>query len=189
MFGISPHRSVSWGFSSAPIVVGDKVYMGNGGGIWCLDATTGSQLWYAPYDAYSGISLDGDRLFTAHYRVYCLNTTTGGLLWDTPLNVRTDALLVAYEGRIFVGDWVSSGNQTGVLHCLNQSTGSYIWNFTSNVQTPPIYPPVVGFWKVVIAFGSYLYCLQADTGELLWWHGFSDVIFTSPVLVLQQIQR
>ncbi|MEM2105962.1 MAG: PQQ-binding-like beta-propeller repeat protein [Candidatus Bathyarchaeia archaeon] len=176
-------RNFTW-LNSAPVVVGDKVYVGNEGGIWCLSAATGSQIWYAASDAYYGISLDGDRIFAARYEVDCVNATTGALLWYTPLKYMTWTMPVAYEGRIFVGDMVSSTNSTGVLRCLNQTTGSYIWNFTSNVQSPSLFPPAVGFWKVVVAFGDYLYCLRADNGEMLWWRGFHGFISTSPVLSL-----
>ncbi|MEM3596906.1 MAG: PQQ-binding-like beta-propeller repeat protein [Candidatus Bathyarchaeia archaeon] len=176
-------RNFTW-LNSAPIVAGDKVYVGNEGGIWCLNAATGSQIWYAACDAYYGVSLDGDRIFAARYEVDCMNATTGALLWYTHLNYMTWTMPVAYEGRIFIGDMVSYTNQTGVLRCLNQTTGGYIWNFTSNVQSPSLFPPAVGFWKVVVAFGAYLYCLRADNGEMLWWRGFYQPIFTSPVLSL-----
>ncbi|MEM3578027.1 MAG: PQQ-binding-like beta-propeller repeat protein [Candidatus Bathyarchaeia archaeon] len=183
IWNFTTSQNFTW-LNSAPIVAGDKVYVGNGGGIWCLNAATGSQIWYAARDAYYGISLDGDRIFAARYEINCLNASTGALLWYTPLKCMTWTMPVAYEGRIFVGDIVSYTNQTGVLHCLNQTTGSYIWNFTSDVQSPSLFPPAVGFWKVVIAFGDYLYCLRADNGEMLWWRGFCQPIFTSPVLSL-----
>lgn len=183
IWNFTTSQSFSW-LNSAPIVVGGKVYVGNTGGIWCLDAATGSQIWYAPRDAYFGISVDGDRVFAAHYEVDCLNATTGALLWYTPLKYMTWTMPVAYEGRILVGDTVSSTNNTGVLRCLNQSTGSYMWNFTSDVQAQALFPPAVGFWKVVVAFGNYLYCLRVDNGEMLWLHGFYEMVFTSPVLSL-----
>ncbi|MCR9293006.1 MAG: PQQ-binding-like beta-propeller repeat protein [bacterium] len=87
--------------------------------------------------------------------------------WDDPLNLDLMTYDRVFEpvvagGRMFIGF-----NDQDKLMAINTEDGSSLWTFFA--EAPIRLPPV--FWRdrlFVCSDDSYLYCLDAETGDVLW---------------------
>jgi len=88
-------------------------------------------------------------------------------VWDDPLNrdlMSYDDRIepIVLEGRMFLGF-----NDQDKLVSLDATTGTTLWTFYTDA---PVRLPPVGWRDRVLACSDdgFLYCLQADSGQLLW---------------------
>ncbi len=81
--------------------------------------------------------------------------------WEISLGGRLSPVVVA-DGRAFV-----SQVDQHTVHALDAHTGEKLWSYTAGARVDS--PPTIARGRVL--FGSmdgYVYCLQADDGELIW---------------------
>jgi outer membrane protein assembly factor BamB len=132
-----------WG---PPAVVGARVYygIGNGdfvhsapqprGGVWCLDAATGRQIWRRslPDAVLTAVVHAAGRLFVGcrDGRAYALDATTGAIAWSTALGGPIVAS-PAWDGKNL---YVAGGK--GVT-CLDPATGKIRWDLDLTLHTAP----------------------------------------------------
>jgi polyvinyl alcohol dehydrogenase (cytochrome) len=126
---------------SAPVMVGDRLYTGTAGGVYCLDAETGDQIWEnvdngggsASY-AYANGTLyvhHGDAVLRAY------DAGDGTLKWEQPAT--DQAGVVGFSSPILGGDLVVVGGSTGqevssdpptfrgYVHAFDAATGDSVW--------------------------------------------------------------
>lgn len=127
----------------------------------CLDAKSGKLLWKRdipePRFGASACAVSGHRVLVAtEESLYCLDVKSGKILWKSKQPCGSPAV---YKGLVYV--WVEGNG----LCCLNQSDGSFLWQFAKGVDESS---PTVSQGKVVFADRDFLYCLNAQSGKLLW---------------------
>jgi outer membrane protein assembly factor BamB len=132
------------GTRSAPTIVDDMVYVGNGmGNLWCVNRNTGKIVW----------SKDNLKDFGA----------------SPPLHGHSEAALVNGD-KVF---WTAGGKEYNFV-ALNRFTGKLIWynkgfGEASGYNSPKLIE--LPKKKIVVTFSSYhLMGFDAATGKLLWYH-------------------
>ncbi|MBU0498155.1 MAG: PQQ-binding-like beta-propeller repeat protein [Candidatus Thermoplasmatota archaeon] len=168
------------------------------GGIYCLDATDGGQLWnvdmYAPNEP---AVIDGRvyttdlNLYSYWSELYCLNADTGGTIWTKTLSGLTISPTVVADDKIVVST-LDLYMFYGIVQCYD-TDGVPLWSYPLPpdeivwFSAPAIYDGKVYFISsdLYSYFGGKLYCLDLETGQYLWSQSVSSFIFyygtTSPV--------
>ena len=190
-------KNVLWNFStsgnpvnSSPAVVDGKLYVGSeNGNIYCLDAQTGRQIWlnFKIDSATGSPAISNGFLYISDAKdlFYCLDAQTGKINWTFSMGAGGTSPAIA-NGYVYV----SSGGEN--LYCLDALTGQKVWSYPisslepATVPTVPRYiifagstSPAVADERVYIG-GTNLYCLSADSGDLIW--SFPSVIAESPTV-------
>jgi len=189
--------NVLWSFStsgnpvdSSPAVADGKLYVGSeNGNIYCLDAQTGRQIWlnFKIDSATHSPAISNGFLYIcdSNNLVYCLDAQTGKINWTFSMGAGGTSPAIA-NGYVYV----SSAGET--LYCLDALTGQKVWSFPISSLEPETMPrepryivfagstsPAVADERVYIG-GTNLYCLSADSGDLIW--SFPSVIAESPTV-------
>ena len=111
-----------WRFSTGEpilqpaVVIGDRVYVATQpGGMYCLDATTGKDLWFAPSIA-QFVSAGKHRLYVTDKldRLLVLNLATGARLDMIPLPPMPIKVINEQTDRLYLA------TSTGLIHCLRE---------------------------------------------------------------------
>lgn len=168
------------------------------GGIYCLDAETGGQLWnrdlYSPNEP---AVIDG-RVYTTDFNLYgywsslyCLDADTGGTIWSSVLPGLMISPTIVAEDSIILST-LDLYSYSGVVRCYN-TEGIPQWSYTLPpneviwFSAPAIYDGKVYF--ITSDTYSYyygdLYCIDLETGQYIWSQPISSFFFffgsTSPV--------
>ena len=99
--------------------------------------------------------------------LYCLDQFTGNILWN--VSIPTPAYgswssPAYHNGRVFTSTDIETG-------CYDAATGEQIWVFENPTGQPSVNGgPVVADGKVIVNDwqAGHFYCLNEETGELLW---------------------
>ena len=156
---------------SSPLLVGDKLYVGDwNGDVWAFDANSGRLLWrrHVGGAVKGAIASRGGLLYVGSYDgyVYCLSPT-GKTVWRSSGQPRlyghgrfysTPAL--AY-GRVYIG------STDGKLYSFGATSGRLIWSHSTGgyVYASP------AVWNDTVLAGSYsgrFFALDAATGVERW---------------------
>lgn len=162
---------------SSPAVADGKVYVGSRDGVlYCLDENTGSVIWN--YNTWSRIYfsspvVENGRVLISSGKTHCLNKTSGTEIWSYESGSPDSSPAVA-NTKVFV----SSVNPYNAVYCIDTNSGKLIWRWNG---TPPqyvaenesrIYPlfsPTAVDGKVFVGSSDgNFYCLNENTGELIW---------------------
>jgi hypothetical protein len=97
---------------SSPAVANGRVYVGSGDfdrRLYCLNATTGAQIWNATTDGavHSSPAVAGTRVYVGSYdtRVYCFDALTGALVWTYKTGETVYSSPAVANGRVYVGSF------------------------------------------------------------------------------------
>jgi outer membrane protein assembly factor BamB/Fe-S cluster assembly iron-binding protein IscA len=99
--------------------------------------------------------------------LYCLDESTGAIIWNVsiPAPAWGSWSSPAYhDGKVFTSTDIEAG-------CYNATTGEQIWAFENPTNAPSVNGgPVVADGKVIVNDWQtgHFYCLDEETGELLW---------------------
>jgi len=154
-----------------------------GGGLACVNATTGELLWRSTvyHSAYEFAVGDGLVFWIADVEgntLSVLNATTGELLWTFSIEgTYTQCVGVGY-GRVYL-----TGLEENKMYCLNETTGELLWTFEADGMLD-YYNPIIADGAVYFdgtaltlehdvylpsgTFEGYVYCVNATTGDLIW---------------------
>jgi outer membrane protein assembly factor BamB len=144
-----------------------SIYQGVGGVI-CINASTGAEIWNQPTSPYFGTSSPLVHRGTVYAgvddnRTHAFDAATGHHKWG----YKTDGPV--YSSPAADGDLLFFGSDDTKLYALNISgpTPVSLWNFTANGairSTPAIYGGRVFFGSD----NNRLYAVNKTTGELTW---------------------
>ena len=151
------------------------------GGVYCLDADTGTELWdyslYAPNDPFiadNKVYTTDLNLYTYNSSLYCLDAENGNLNWAKPAGGLILTPTIGADNKIFLGslNYYTYGCS---LRCFNYN-GNYMWTYSLPTNeliyfsAPAYYDDKVYF--ISVDSFSYdegkLYCLNANTGQYIW---------------------
>ncbi len=166
-------------FSSSPVVVGDRLYVGSSeaspfssrGIVYCINANTGAMVWQAPTEnqIFSSPSVYDGKVYIGegyHHdyecKLYCLDAETGGLVWSHQTTSHVESSPYITDGKVYFG-----AGDDGVF-CLDANTGDVVWHY-ENVHvdsSPAVWQGGVYFGT---GYGTYtVYCLDAESGDEFW---------------------
>jgi outer membrane protein assembly factor BamB len=173
--GVEP----GWGFSSSPLVTGNKVIVQVGGKILAaaFDKYTGETLWtsgsgpggYAPLNLFTA---DSSLLFLSGESISGLNRETGEVNWTLPWMVEYNmtATTPLAEGNIV---FVTSGYNKGCMAVkIANNKPSVLWqnNAIEGQQTDPVILNgyVYGYSGTGSSNKGELVCLRLSDGKTMW---------------------
>jgi outer membrane protein assembly factor BamB len=188
------HTSDAGLFVSTPLVAGDRIYAAAAhpafkvGTLFCIDRNTGKEVWNFIDDGLlkqmlSSPCLADGRIYLGEgfhddprCKLYCIDAATGKKLWEFQTTGQTESSPAVAAGKVYVG-----GGNDG-LYCLDAPTGKKLWQFSrepgGRLQRFGAGPTVAG-GRVYCGSGvdrnekqdqgeTALFCLDADSGKLLW---------------------
>lgn len=166
--------------ASTPAKFENSIIVGDASGtIRSLDITNGKEIWsYATNGPiYSSPAVEGKNVVfgSADSSIYCLDAIRGSFIWKFKTYASVVASPIIRNGIVFIGS--SDGRFRG----LRMTDGSLQWEYSGIkgfIESTPAYAK----GKVIFgAWDEHLYCLNADTGDLLWkWNSGRKGILLSP---------
>jgi outer membrane protein assembly factor BamB len=188
---------------SSPAVADGKVYVGTGdtytytrngipgiywiGGIYCLNALTGSVIWSNTtlgFPVESSPAVDNGMVFiggcdtSSSGNVYAYNANTGATVWSCPTGGWVKSSPAVSGGVVFVGS-----NGTNDVYALNEFTGSVVW--TRALGGPVVSSPAVANGMVyvgVCTMSNTVYALNEFTGATIWYYNTGSWVESSPAV-------
>lgn len=112
---------------------------------------------------------------------YAVDLQTGQIRWAWKAPAGIVAPAGYWNGHVYVGDI------NGGFHCLRAQTGDPVWQkeVEGEIDGGPGFATLPSGQQVVV-FGSqdtFLYCVDAQTGEIVWKGGGHDQIRCTPPIV------
>ena len=158
------------------------------GGIYCLDADTGTKLWeYSLYEPNIPLIIDNKiyvtdlNISTDSSSLYCLNIETGDLIWEKPVGGVVLSPIIGADGKIFLGcidDYYYYFSSS--LKCFDYD-GNILWEYPLLNEIMFSCTPAYDDGKVYFTttdlysyFMGKLYCVNAEDGSGIW----SQLIYT-----------
>lgn len=177
---------IKWEFNSresiatAPALSGQRLFFGNGRGVFALDSSSGAFLWKWQSDlpVESSPLLVGKRLFFGcdDRAVYCLSANEGKLLWRSPLGNIITAAPVSDGKRLYVGCLDKK------FYALNLKNGKILWS----AKTKGIISASAALDAERLYFGNHdgrVYCLRTKDGTSVWDKPVGAPVYAAPILV------
>ncbi|MBN1280363.1 MAG: PQQ-binding-like beta-propeller repeat protein [Candidatus Thermoplasmatota archaeon] len=173
--------------SSSPAIYENMVYVGsndlpgsNGSKLYCLNASSGAKLWEyttgdgSMYGVYSSPAVAEGRVYvgSGDHKVYCCDAYTGGKLWEYSTGYEVASSPAVVNNSVYIG------SLNGVVYCLNATTGAERWIYPTQGQIRS--SPTVVNGRVYIG-SSRMFCLDADTGVVLW-DRLPEFLYSSPAV-------
>jgi outer membrane protein assembly factor BamB len=169
--------------TSTPALAGGYLFISgaNGGGFYCLNASTGTEIWNKNElgTETSGPAYDEGIVYVGNSLnfIAALNASTGTQIWNG----------ASYENGSASNPTIANGvvyTQGYNAYALNASTGTKIWSYTNQEGFHSGASPAVSAGYVYIASNSYLYALNASTGKQIWIDpiAHSEVFHSSPTV-------
>ncbi len=164
------------GYFLSPLIHDNQVFVraesGDKGFLFALDAQSGAKQWQFQFPEVGSVHQNlgghvtsplwaGDKVLVASAQVfYALNPKSGQIEWQLPLTEPVASSAAAGKNLAYIADFTHT-------YAVDLITGAEQWRFTG--QEPTLFfAPVVRNGRVLIASGSDLVALDAETGDVLW---------------------
>ncbi len=170
MYGSDPaHKAVST--ESAPVNMAQKWVYHTGGAVTSSAVVVQGKVYIGSDD----------------HNWYCLDANSGTKIWNFTIGYYIRSTAAVVNGKFY------SGTDDGFAYCLDANTGSQLWKTPTPGQVLPImtgtYPeyhssPNVVDGKVYIgAIDGKLYCLDANSGSVIWALQTTGAILSNPTYI------
>ncbi len=119
---------------------------------------------------------DGGKVFfgSADGYLYCLDAASGEMRWSFRAEGPVEVSPCLYQGQVF------GVSYEGDLFALDAVTGRLVWTFQSHAI--PVTCPVADEGRVFIAAELEAYCLDAQSGKLLWKYATGPTVISNLAL-------
>ncbi len=169
---------------TSPILYEGKVYVGSGdSSFYCLEAETGTEIWsFETGDTIQGTaSISDGWVYLPSYddNLYCLDAETGEEKWAFPAN-----------GDIFSSPGVDSGLvvfgcSNFQVYAVDADDGTQVWSFLTSAAVWA--SPNIEDGRVYCGAGSNFYCLNLDTGTMIWTSPLGEFIIATAAVQYQEV--
>lgn len=148
-------------------IAGKKaVYSNTKGEVVCINANSGKTLWKFKTQGkiYSTPAIKGNRVVcpSTDGNIYCINLKNGTVLWKIKTNKPIVASSTIEDNLVFLG------SSEGKFSAIDLLKGEIVWQFDgveNFIETKPlVYEGKVYFGS----WGNAFYCLNKNTGKLIW---------------------
>ena len=170
-----PGQATTWGSSSTACVTNGRVYVAGHSSLFCLDATTGKEIWVAAIKgseiSSSPVVVDGVVILHSG-QIAAFDADKGSALWRAKgySGGNSSPALWHKDGRTYI---VSNGG--GKVYCLDPKDGKVMWNVPGGSDSTPA---IVGDDMVVQTGqkdpGAIAYKLSLTEATKVWNVPFSD---------------
>lgn len=168
--------------SSSPQLEGDKLYLGMGDKIHCVDLN-GSNVWQSPAIVGGSINSsprvsDGIVYYGAQdKKIYAIRASDGSPVWDYTTIDKVESSPLVYGGMCIIGSTDYD------LYCIDTMSGLLRWQYHTleRVNSSPAIHPSTN----TVLVGSYdfnLYAIDHVSGVLKWKYPAGSLIKCSPVV-------
>jgi outer membrane protein assembly factor BamB len=152
--------------------------------ILCLDTVTGKEIWRKEFPGNAETRMDwgvsstpavsGDKCYVAgNAGLYCVSVKDGAVVWQTKLKSRTHSSPLVWNGAVFI--LLNEG-----LTAYSAQNGQMLWSqpaVAGNCSSPAAWSNGGNDGLLVNTgrqSGNTTYCVERDTGKVLWRSGFSE---------------
>ncbi len=124
---------------------------------------------------------------SADKNLYCLDAENGSKIWNFTTGFRIRSSPAVVTGKVY------TGADDGYVYCLDANSGQQLWKTSAPGSVLPINtayadefrssPTVVGSNVYVGALDGKLYCLNANSGSVIWTLQTTGAIISSPTYI------
>jgi outer membrane protein assembly factor BamB len=156
---------------------------------YCLNFADGSLIYKVPVGSVEGsITMKDGRAYfgTEQGDLYCVDPANGQTIWKIHIGADSDSTPAVANGFVY------TAAEDGVVRSYKQDTGELVWTYVTEGGRVGRASEQNGIWaspilvkdRIYIGAGNtYLYCLTAAKGELVWKYKARGAIWgTSPVV-------
>jgi outer membrane protein assembly factor BamB len=169
------------------VISGGRIFTARYRSLSAFDMNTGSELWNQEWHhSPSFPAVKNGRIYLSEFqKVVCLDTDTGDIVWEQVVEfLDFNSSPIVIGNHVFVGGGIPAENIVWTeenvevlkrarkyshrLMCLDARTGEICWEYYTSdiVDTNPAY--LDGRIYANDGFRT-VYCLDAETGDTLWW--------------------
>ncbi|MFB3890355.1 MAG: PQQ-binding-like beta-propeller repeat protein [Candidatus Bathyarchaeia archaeon] len=167
--GNSAHTAIATG--SAPVNMAQKWVFHTNGAVSSSPAVVGGKVYVGSEDS----------------NWYCIDAKTGSKVWSFATGYCIRSSPAVANGKVY------TGADDGFVYCIDANTGSQVWKTAAPGQVLPIItstypewrssPNVVGSKVYVGSLDGKLYCLDANSGSIIWTIQTTGAILCNPTYV------
>jgi outer membrane protein assembly factor BamB len=170
---------------STPTIVDERLYIGsNDYSVYCLNPQNGALIWQHKTQGpiLSSPLVVNNTVYVGSYdnNVYAINALNGSRLW----NFTTGHEI--WASPAYADDCIYIGSLDGNMYSLWANNGTKRWNFSSITDTweKAIYSTCAIFQGQMFygAEDQNVYCLNIQTGDLIWYYGSEGYLYSSPAI-------
>lgn len=196
---------VGTGFSGIVVADGRLYTMGNEDAtdtVWCLDASTGKELWKHSYaevlkpNLYEGgpnasPTVHGGRVYTVSKtgKAFCFDAAKGAVLWEADLAELTGAEKPewGYSGAPLIEGELVIYNVGTEGTALNRDSGKVAWKSGAGKSgySSPLACDIGGQRLVLLMTAKHVVAVRPVTGEVAWrhpWETSYDINAADPIV-------
>lgn len=177
------------GSKTSPAVVGETVYVANGGSesLYALDADTGALQWSLDDigPAYTSLAVVDETVYVGTQgrlfddndgAVYAIDTDTGTVQWRSATNDEIASPLTVTADSVYVG------GKSGLVYAIDSDTGDKNWQYSTGDSVESS-PAVVGGTVYIGSDDNSVYALDATIGTVEWQFETNSTVRSSPLVV------
>lgn len=183
-----PNIKLKWQYNtgytigSSAAISDNNIFVGDASGkFYSLKLDDGKIQWTfnskSPIYSTPAVASDYVIFGSADSSIYCLNKNDGKLIWQFKANAAVLGSPLINNNVIYIG----SSDKT--FRAINLSTGKLIWQYSELKGFVECKPTLIDDKIIFGAWDEHLYCLDANSGMLLWkWRTNRAGIFYSPAV-------
>ncbi|WP_299898171.1 PQQ-binding-like beta-propeller repeat protein [uncultured Aquimarina sp.] len=168
-----------------PLIVDNNIYFGDTiGRFYSVDINTGNKNWSINaglFNSFSGSPIlhDESVIVATVYGLYSYDKNTGSQNWSFNTGEYFGTSPYVYMNNVYA---ISSINGVGNLVSVNAGNGNENWRFVLDNRS--VSSPIVYEGNIYFDDFENLYCLNAQTGELIWKKEAFVGLSSPPIIVI-----
>lgn len=183
---------IDWVYDSKNTITSEPVYSNNGilctnrEGVFLLNEKNGILIWrFKTLGAvYGAVACSSNKVVfgTTEGWLYCLDVRNGKVNWKTNLGSSCVSVPTIDKNIVFIGS-------NGRLSAINLDNGKKVWDYMTSgfIESKP---SIYNNYLIFGAWDTYLYCLDKNSGELIWkWSNGKSNILLSPAVCYPVITK
>lgn len=170
--------------SSTPVICDGRLYFGaQDNKLYCIDMENGSPVWKFSAQGWfsSSVAVAQGMVFALNEdgKLYCVDSKTGNEIWHVDSGGKGRSSPTFYNGCVYVAE--------NSITCYSARTGKKLWSTKQNgipsgsgdFSSPAA---IDGFVIAAMGSGNSLYCLDSESGSIIWNFAIAVGVSTHAVI-------